>query len=148
MYATCFNGNIGDPAFVADVNATWRTRNNWSFFWGTEIYGASSNERFFAERHKDANGNPSLCQTSVIFGNYCVDLKVPTYFYHNASVTKDWKDFGLEMTVGVRNLFDTKPPRVSTIGGSGLPSLIGPVVGTSQYDLLGRRVFINFSKKF
>jgi iron complex outermembrane receptor protein len=143
-----FNGNIGDPAFVADVNATWRTRNNWSFFWGTEIYGSSSNERFFAERHKDADGNPSTCLNSVIWGAYCVDLKVPTYFYHNASVTKDWQEFGLEMTIGVRNLFDTKPPRVSTIGGSGLPSLIGPVVGTSQYDLLGRRLFINISKKF
>ena len=55
---------------------------------------------------------------------------------------------GLELTLGVRNIFDTKPPRVSTIGGGGLPSLIGPVVGTSQYDFLGRRLFFNFSKKF
>jgi iron complex outermembrane receptor protein len=138
-----FNGDIGDPKFVADLNATWRTRNNWSFFWGTEIYGASSNEKRFADRH-----GGSLCQTSSIFGNYCVDVKVPTYFYHSASVTKDWSDLGLEMTVGMRNIFDTKPPRVSTIGGAGLPSLIGPVVGTSQYDLLGRRIFINVSKKF
>ena len=52
------------------------------------------------------------------------------------------------MTLGVRNMFDTQPPQVSTIGGSGLPSLIGPVVGTSQYDFLGRRVFFNISKKF
>jgi len=48
----------------------------------------------------------------------------------------------------MRNIFDTKPPRVSTIGGGGLPAEIGPVVGTSQYDFLGRRVFFNISKKF
>jgi iron complex outermembrane receptor protein len=138
-----FNGDIGDPKFVADLNATWRTRTGWSFFWGTEVYGNASNEKRFKDRH-----GGSLCQTSVIFGEYCVDVKVPTYFYHSASVTKDFEGTGLEMTVGVRNLFDTKPPRVSTIGGSGLPSLIGPVVGTSQYDLLGRRIFINVSKKF
>jgi iron complex outermembrane receptor protein len=48
----------------------------------------------------------------------------------------------------MRNIFDTKPPRVSTIGGSGIPTLLGPVVATSQYDFLGRRVFFNISKKF
>jgi iron complex outermembrane receptor protein len=138
-----FNGDIGDPKFVADLNATWRNRTGWSFFWGTEIYGTASNVKRFKDRHAD-----SLCQTSVIFGEYCVHLKVPTRFYHSASVTKDFKNAGLEMTIGMRNIFDTKPPRVSTLGGSGLPSLIGPVVGTSQYDLLGRRIFINFSKKF
>ncbi len=45
-------------------------------------------------------------------------------------------------------MFDTRPPRVSTIGGTGLPALLGPVVATSQYDFLGRRVFLNVSKKF
>jgi iron complex outermembrane receptor protein len=55
----------------------------------------------------------------------------------------------LEVTLGMRNIFDTRPPRVSTIGGgSGLPTLIGPIVAASQYDLIGRRVFFNITKKF
>ena len=74
-------------------------------------------------------------------------LKVPTTFYHAASVSKDF-GLGIEATLGMRNIFNTKPPRVSTIGGGGLPSLIGPVVGTSQYDFLGRRIFLNVTKKF
>jgi iron complex outermembrane receptor protein len=53
-----------------------------------------------------------------------------------------------EMTLGMSNIFNTKPPRTSTIGGAGIPTLIGPVVGTSQYDLIGRRVFLNVSRKF
>jgi iron complex outermembrane receptor protein len=77
-------------------------------------------------------------------------VDVPAYFYHNLSVTKEFGTPGnrLELTLGVRNLMDTRPPRVSVIGGAGLPSEIGPVVGTSQYDFLGRRVFFNISKKF
>ncbi|MGZ2411219.1 iron complex outermembrane recepter protein [Sphingomonas sp. F9_3S_D5_B_2] len=140
------NGNIGDPKFVADLNASWRPGNGWTFFWGTEWYGKASNNRLYEER----NGG-SLCNDdnpSPIWGVYCERLTVPNVFYHAASITKEFPKSGLELTFGVRNIFDTRPPRVSTIGGSGLPSLIGPVVGTSQYDFQGRRAFLNFSKKF
>ena len=136
------NGDIGDPKFVADLNLTWRNRSGLSVFWGTEIYGSASNEG----KYRDGNGG-DLCQTSAVYGEYCVDVKVPTTFYHNVSISKDLMK-KTTLTVGIRNLFDTKPPRVSTIGGSGLPSLIGPVVGTSQYDFLGRRLFLNVSHKF
>lgn len=140
------NGTIGDPKFVADLNATWKPTSTLSLFWGTEWYGKASNERLYKARH-----GGSLCRDenpSVIWGNFCVRLKVPNTFYHSASVTKEFKEQGLQLTAGVRNIFDTRPPRVSTIGGGGLPSLIGPVVGTSQYDFIGRRVFLNLSKKF
>ena len=139
------NGDIGDPKFVADINATWKPHGGWTFFWGTEIYGKASNEGKFKDRH-----GGSLCQVSAIWGDFCVKVSVPTTFYHAASVTKEFGDakHKLEVTLGMRNIFDTKPPRVSTIGGGGLPAEIGPVVGTSQYDFLGRRVFFNISKKF
>jgi iron complex outermembrane receptor protein len=140
------NGTIGDPKFVANLNATWKPGNNWSIFWGTEWYGRASNEQLY----KDRNGG-SLCNDaapSPIWGVYCVKLTVPNVFYHAASITKEFPKMGVEFTFGMRNILNTKPPKVSTIGGAGIPSLIGPVVGTSQYDFLGRRVFFNFSKKF
>jgi iron complex outermembrane receptor protein len=142
------NGDIGDPRFVGNAYVNWRPHGGWSVFWGTEFYGASSNAGKFERAH-----GGSLCNDdnpSPIWGVYCVHLKVPAYFYHNVSVTKDFGDpkHQLELTLGIRNLFDTRPPRVSTIGGSGIPAEIGPVVGTSQYDFLGRRVFFNISKKF
>ena len=45
------NGLIGDPKFVADINLTWKTRDDWTFFWGTELYGRASNEKFYKDRH-------------------------------------------------------------------------------------------------
>jgi iron complex outermembrane receptor protein len=146
------NGDIGDPALVADLNLTWRSRNGWSVFWGSEMVGKSTNSRKYMERHDN-----SLCRpfdpndlTTVIWGSFCVNLTVPAVWYHAASVTKEFgsPNHKLEVTLGVRNIFNTKPPRVSTIGGGGLPTLIGPVVAASQYDFLGRRVFFNVSKKF
>ena len=139
------NGDIGDPKFVGDFNLTWKAHGGWTVFWGTEVYGKASNNKKFEDRH-----GGSLCQVSVIWGDYCVKVSVPTTFYHAASVTKEFGErYGrVQLTLGVRNMFDTRPPLVSTIGGGGLPSEIGPVVATSQYDFLGRRVFFNISKKF
>ena len=147
------NGDVGDPKFVADVNATWKPGGGWTFFWGTEIYGSASNERKYKDRHGGSlchDVDPVNDPSTILWGAYCVSVKVPTTYYHNVSVTKEFGDpaHRLEMTLGIRNLFDTRPPRVSIIGGAGLPSTIGPVVGTSQYDFLGRRVFLNISKKF
>jgi outer membrane receptor protein involved in Fe transport len=51
------------------------------------------------------------------------------------------------MTVGMRNIFDKRPPKVSLFG-TGSPGTIGPVVATSQYDFQGRRVFFSVSRKF
>jgi iron complex outermembrane receptor protein len=73
-------------------------------------------------------------------------VKVPAVWYHNASITKEiGKNF--EMTVGMRNIFDKRPPKVSLFG-TGSPGTIGPVVATSQYDFLGRRMFFSVSRKF
>jgi iron complex outermembrane receptor protein len=139
----------GSRKWVADLNLTWKLRNDWSLFWGTEIYGKASNNKEFSESHKIA-GVPSLCPTSVLYGNFCVDVSVPTYWYHSASISKQIgsPNHRLELTLGMRNIFDKKPPQVSLIGGTGLPVTIGPVVATSQYDFLGRRVFFNLTKKF
>ena len=136
------NGDIGDPKFVADANLTWAAPDGWSFFWGTEIVGKSSNERKFKEAH-----GGSLCPTSTVYGTYCVYVKTPMMFYHSASITKEVGKRA-DITIGVRNLFDTTPPRTSTIGGNGIPSQIGPAVATSQYDLLGRRFFVNMTARF
>ena len=81
-----------------------------------------------------------------IYGHYCVDVKVPTAWYHNASITKEIGD-KFEATIGMRNIFDKKPPKVSLFG-TGSPGTIGPVVATSHYDFLGRRMFFSVTKKF
>jgi iron complex outermembrane receptor protein len=143
----------GTRRWVGDFRLTWRAPGGWSLFWGTEIFSGASNEKEWR-----ANHGGSLCTDSVgtaldgsdtnvpIYGHYCVDVKVPTAWYHNASITKEiGKNF--EATVGMRNIFDKRPPKVSLFG-TGSPGTIGPVVATSQYDFLGRRLFLNVTKKF
>ena len=143
----------GTRKWVGDFRLTWRAPGGWTLFWGTEIFSGASNEKEWR-----ANHGGELCTDSVatdldgsdtgvpIYGHYCVDVKVPTAWYHNASITKEIaKDF--EMTVGMRNIFNKKPPRVSLFG-DGSPGTIGPVVATSQYDFEGRKVFVSVSRKF
>ena len=149
------SGRTGTERFVGDVDLTWKSRaGGWSLFWGANIFGRWSNDRVY----KDVHGG-SLCNsadpndinyspTTALYGAFCVHVSVPTVVYHSASITKKFESLNLEVTAGVRNIFDTKPPQVSAIGGSGLPLTIGPVIGTSQYDFLGRRLFFNISKRF
>ena len=142
------NGEIGDPEWVADLNLNWRAPGGWNLFWGMDVIGKADNLNDFGGANLDDIPGRS-CVSSTIYGEYCVDVSVPTVVYHSASVTKEFAaPLNLEATLGIANLLDTTPPRVTTIGGTGIPSLIGPVVGTSQYDFLGRRIFFNISKKF
>jgi iron complex outermembrane recepter protein len=146
------NGQVGYPKWVGDFNLTWNAPDGWSLFWGMDVYGKSSSFDIVVERNPPPEGLPAGCLRTVTRGEFCFKMDVPTTFYHNASVTKELPALGLEATFGVANLFDTKPPRVTAIaaGGtlSGTPALIGPSVATSQYDLLGRRFFLNISKRF
>jgi len=137
------NGEFGDPKFTGDVNLVW-DYDSWTFFWGMDIIGSWDS----TEDVLEANG--TICQqdvpgpdfTEVYGGPYCFDPAVPAKFYHSASITKEFYD-RFEMTVGVANLFDTRPPQVS----GGLTE-IGSSPFVSQYDWLGRRLFVNFGAKF
>ena len=50
-----------------------------------------------------------------------------------------------EAIVGVNNVFDKDPPFVST--GSGA-TRIGNAIAISNYDILGRRAFVNVGYRF
>ena len=80
----------------------------------------------------------------LIYGDYCYKVNVEPRFYHNASVTQRFANDRYELTLGVANLFDTKPPRIST------PAVqsIGQVAAVSQYDWLGRRLLFSAKARF
>jgi iron complex outermembrane receptor protein len=98
-----------------------------------------------------------LCQDSdnivtggPIYGRYCVDLKVPRILYHNLSLSRSiGADNEFEFTFGVANLFDKRPPRVTIQEFQfGEITTFGPVAFASQYEFLGRRAFVNVSRRF
>lgn len=149
------NGEAGSPKWVGDFNLTWQdSARKWTLFYGLDVIGKTSNMEDFLEDNGDdpcidsfnniadpnVNGTP-------LYGRYCPDLTAPTKFFHNVSVSREVGPGNFELTLGVANLFNTKPPRVSVLNG-GQISMIGPVVSASQYDFLGRRFFLNVRRRF
>jgi iron complex outermembrane receptor protein len=135
------NGEAGSPRWVGDFRASWQTRNGLTLFYGLNVYGGTSD---LGDYQFDNGG--SSCFNSQIYGLYCPKLTIPTVFYHNASLTQDIND-KFSITLGVSNIFDTRPPRVSVFNGGEI-SMLGPVVAASQYSFVGRRAFVNVSSKF
>lgn len=136
------NGKIGNPKWVGDFNLGW-TKAGWTLFYGLDVTGAASN----AEDLLRAQGGDA-CRTSGFRpgGRFCPDVSVPATFYHSLSLSRDVAE-RFRITLGVANLFDTPPPRVSTVV-TATPPVIGqaPAFGT-QYDYLGRRFFLSVRGK-
>ncbi len=136
------NGKIGNPKWVGDFNLAWM-KGGWTLLYGLDVTGAASNE---ADLLRAQGGDP--CRTSSFRpgGRFCPDVSVPATFYHSLSLSRDVAD-RFRITLGVANLFDTPPPRVSTVV-TATPPVIGqaPAFGT-QYDYLGRRVFLSVRGK-
>jgi len=138
---TSDNGEAGSPQWVGDFRLTWDTPvDGLSAFYGMSVIGGTSDEGDYVDRNGDT------CVTSQFFGEYCPDLTAPAIFYHNFSVTKEFQD-RFTLTLGVNNIFDTRPPRVSQLNG-GTIQMLGPVISASQYPFVGRRLFINATADF
>jgi iron complex outermembrane receptor protein len=140
-------GEVGAPKFVGDLNFTWTSPGRtWSAFYGIDVIGKSSSRNELLEVDSDSQPGcfvPAADQP-VIRGTYCPVVSTPTVLYHAASVTKEIS--GFDFTLGVSNLFDKRPPRVSVLNG-GTISTLGQAAAVSQYDWLGRRFFVNVSAR-
>jgi iron complex outermembrane receptor protein len=132
------NGEAGDPIWVGDFNLQLDT-GPWTVFYGLDVIGATD------DREDWVDGNGTLCPTYVSLGTVCLDLTTDATFYHSVSVTREINDM-FTLTAGVANLTDQKPPRVSDFNGNGA-RMMGQGLFYSQYDLIGRRYFVNFSAK-
>jgi len=131
------NGLLGDPDWVGRMDVTF-DRGPWSYFWGANFVGSSSNHDFFG-------GNTATYRGDTVR----VVLKTDTVVYHAASVRRVFEDIGLDVRLGVSNVFDESPPRVTTLNLAGAQvESIGNSAFYSQYDWLGRRFFLNLTKTF
>jgi iron complex outermembrane receptor protein len=155
---TDLNGEVGDPKWVGDFNLSWN-KGPWTVLYGLDVIGAANDFQDLI----DTQGSP--CRTSFFRPGpnftieqmntiipvaqrtpFCPDVSVSAVAYHSLSVTRDvGKDF--QITLGMANILDKKPPRVSTVF-SGISTLGQVPVFGSQYDYLGRRVFLNVRGNF
>lgn len=133
------NGEAGEPIFVGDFYASLDT-GPWTIFYGLDVIGATDSSGDYLR------DNGTLCPNLVTLGTVCLDLTTDAAFYHSVSVTREIGD-NFRITAGMTNLTDKNPPRTSQLGGDGTRSL-GQGLLYSQYDLLGRRAFVNLNIQY
>jgi iron complex outermembrane receptor protein len=123
------NGFVGDPDWTGQLNVRF-SKGDWTGFWGVDMVGKASD----AEDYADSNAAKTTF------------YKIHTEFtaYHNISVQKKFEDFSV--TGGVANLFNEEPPQVTQAAGN--YNMVGRSVLSSQYDYIGRRVFLSMQAKF
>ena len=128
------NGEAGDPKWVGELNFTL-DKGPWSFFWGMDFVGETSNVKSYGGTTGTYFGTPVFFK-----------LETEATTYHNVSLSRELP-YDIDVRVGVSNLFDEHPPAVTTLG-LGEYNTVGTSAFYSQYDWLGRRAFVNFTKKF
>lgn len=130
-------GDFGRPKHVSNLRLGWE-KNDWSANYTIRYVGGVSEHEEY--------GNGTYRDTTTIRGQTVrLVLAADGVMYHSASVTKKMEDIGLTATLGMANLFDEEPPKVSYTGGV---TREGNAAFYSMYDQLGRRVFLNLSYEF
>ena len=128
------NKVVGDPEWVGNYTISL-ARGAFEMYYNGRYVGAASDQRFFSD------------DLSTIYGETVRQvLDVDSLIYHSLSAAYTYDDIGLRLLVGVANLTDEEPPQVSNWGNG--DAQIGNAVFESQYDWLGRRVFMNMTWNF
>jgi len=129
------NGLVGDPEWVAQTRITF-DRGAWTYFWGGNYVGTSSNE--------DRFGGDTVTYRGV---EYDAKLGTDALWYHQFSVSYETEN-GLRILAGVANAFDQEPPQLTRVQTTGEFTMVGNSLLVSQYDPLGRRYFLNLTMTF
>lgn len=135
-----YNGTLGYPGFGSGPKWTGSLDTRYitgplTFRWGVEYIGRASSHKFVDD--------------TFIGGQVVdIDLVAEPYWEHGLSVQYRLRNVG-QITVGVNNLFNEKPPTISdSIDTGGQYFRIGNRFGGGPYDYIGRSVFMNLTKTF
>ena len=132
-FLTDANGIVTQPDWVGNFDATLAF-DDVTIRYGIDWTDGDKNKtyEYFAFDEQTGITDPDLVQAY----RDAYLLEVEDYFLHNASVQFNVED-KYELTFGVRNIFDTKPPRITAIGFT----TIGNAPLYSGYDYRGRTFF-------
>lgn len=133
------NGTLNTPDWVGSFDATYR-KGPVLVRYGVEWFDGSSGTYVLNSTSRQT-GEIDPVREQSLRDNYI--LEVPSYFLHSASVQFSVAE-QFELTLGVRNMFDKKPPRIS----ADLYNLVGNAPLYSGYDYTGRQFFMNTTFKF
>ena len=126
------NTTIGRPKMVANGRLAF-TSGDLTYTWGTNYVRRTSNADNAADEI-----------TYFGFPNAQRDVVADRRFFHSFSVFYDQADWSV--LVGIDNVFDAEPPRVSSGAGTSRRGNIS--VSATQYPLRGRTGFARFNYRF
>jgi len=129
-------GEAAHPETVGNFYVTLDV-NDWSLFYGLNYIGETDNFASFG-RTTVTNAEGELVN---------IDLVAEATAYHSLSAAYNFES-GLVARVGVANLLDEEPPRMTSLGTGNEVDVLGEVAFYSQYDWLGRRFFVNLTMDF
>ena len=120
------NGTLNNPRYSGNLDAHLDVK-NWRFYYGLDWIGSMSSY--------DYDGEDPATST--------FKLNVPNYYRQTMAV--GYKADKWDVTLGVRNLADVKPPQISAQAGY---NRVGNAPLYSGYDYFGRTVYLNLTKSF
>jgi len=130
------SGEAGHPETVGNIYVTL-DRDQWSFFYGMNYVGETNN---FASFGRTTVTNAEGQQVNI-------DLIAESTVYHSLSASYSFEN-GVTARLGVYNLLDEEPPRMTALGTGNEVDVLGHAAFYSQYDWLGRRYFFNLTMDF
>ncbi|MEM9233199.1 MAG: TonB-dependent receptor, partial [Pseudomonadota bacterium] len=141
------NGAVGEPEWVGLLNFTLEPTQELTLRWGTDYVGETSVLRSVFDENDNLPEGGGAYTIQQLGETVNTKTETEAVFYHSISAQYAM-DNGWTLRAGVNNLFDEQPPALTNINDS--PDLVfyGNTPLVSQYDILGRRLFLNVSKSF
>ena len=139
------SGEAGHPEWVGNLNFTLDLE-AWSVFYGMNFIGSTDNFVSFGRNTVSlgfGGSEADFASTETVE----IDLRGETTTYHSLSASYDF-DNGFVARLGIANIFDELPPRLTAQGTGNEVEVVGQVAFYSQYDWLARRFFANVTKDF
>jgi iron complex outermembrane receptor protein len=138
-----YNGatyNYDGPDFAGNASLRW-DRGNYTVFWNTQFIGKGSDTQLFGgdvfSNSRYANVPAGITSAQTYYKQY-----VGTKIYHDVSVRRRLPALNLEVTLGMRNVFDEAPPSQSA------GQFRDGTAALNAYDMIGRQFFGRLSKKW
>ncbi|WP_242121165.1 TonB-dependent receptor plug domain-containing protein [Sphingomonas lacusdianchii] len=139
-FLTDSNGILTAPDWVGNFDATFSI-DPVTIRYGLDWTGGDRNRTYSYFAFDNLTGEVDADLEQQYRDNYY--LEADSYFLHSLSLQFNVQK-QYQFTIGVRNLLDTKPPRISAVGFTTIAN--APLY--SGYDLVGRQFFANANVKF
>ncbi len=129
-----YNNEVGENGLPKHTGVARLTygKDDWSITWTASYFDSTNDYEYYGSE----TNTTTLNDETVTFID---ETRWTTY--HAVSGSFAYEDF--DVIVGVANLFDEEPPRISASGFE-----LGNAALFSQYDFIGRRVFANVRYSF